>query len=78
MVKASLASAIGCVLCAGVAIHEWAYHQAHHYAPGVSGVLTVLAIGGALTAGAVTFVALNVENERSERARRELLAARDL
>jgi hypothetical protein len=48
---------IGAVLCAGVAVHEWQYHQDHKYATGVSGVLVVLSLGGLAGCLAVAFLA---------------------
>lgn len=48
----------GAVLCAGVAVHEWNYHEDHPFATGVSGVLTVLAIGAVLGCFAVAVLAI--------------------
>jgi hypothetical protein len=47
----------GAVVCGGVAIHEWNYHENHPFRTGVSGVLTVLAIGGVLGCLAVAVLA---------------------
>ena len=53
----------GALLCAGVAVHEWTYHQDHPGRTGVSGVLTALGIGAAL--GCLAVAALAWANERS-------------
>ena len=52
-VIALLLSIVGAILCAGVAIHEWNYHEDHPFATGVSGVLVVLALGAMLGCVAV-------------------------
>jgi hypothetical protein len=50
---AAALSVVGAVLCVGVAIHEWNYHDDHPYATGVSGILAVLGFGAALGCAAV-------------------------
>jgi hypothetical protein len=50
---------VGAVLCVGVAVHEWTYHEDHPYATGVSGVLTVAGIGAALGCLAVAALAVS-------------------
>jgi hypothetical protein len=40
------------VIAAGVAVHEWRYHETHQRA-GVSGILTLLAIAVALNSAAL-------------------------
>jgi len=54
----------GAALSAGVAVHEWNYHEDHPYATGVSGVLTVLGIGAALGCIAVAVLAFAVGRGR--------------
>ena len=52
---------IGAVLCAGVAFHEWQYHQDHPFATGVPGVLIALTISPELALYTVgLFVAIQV------------------
>jgi len=62
-VTALVLSLIGAVLCAGVAFHEWQYHQDHPFATGVSGVLTVFAIGATLGCLAVAVLAVALGRE---------------
>lgn len=52
----------GAVLCSGVAVHEWSYHEDHPFATGVSGVLTVLSIGATL--GCLAVAALVIAADR--------------
>jgi hypothetical protein len=63
-VVALVLSLAGAALCAGVAIHEWQYHEDHPFATGVSGVLTVFAIGAMLGYLAVATLALALGRER--------------
>jgi hypothetical protein len=57
-VVALVLALIGAALCAGVAVHEWQYHEDHPFATGVSGVLTVLSIGATLGCLAVAALAI--------------------
>ena len=57
-VAALVLALIGAAMCAGVAIHEWNYHEDHPFATGVSGVLTLLASGAALGCLAVAALAV--------------------
>jgi hypothetical protein len=57
-VVAVVLSLAGAALCAGVAVHEWQYHEDHPFATGVSGVLTVFAIGATLGCLAVAVLAV--------------------
>ena len=57
-VVALVLALIGAALCAGVAVHERQYHEDHPFATGVSGVLTVLAIGATLGCLAVAALAI--------------------
>lgn len=63
VVAACLAVA-GALLCAGVAFHEWSYYQDHPGRTGVSGVLTVFAIGAALGCIAVAVLAIATGRDR--------------
>ena len=54
----------GALLCVGVAVHEWSYHQDHPHATGVSGVLTTLSIGAALGCLAVAVLACVRDRDR--------------
>jgi hypothetical protein len=74
-VRAIVLSVVGAVLSAGVAIHEWMYHQDHKYAPGVSGVLVVLALAVTVACLAIADVALTHQREQIRQMRDASAAA---
>lgn len=57
----------GTLLCAGVALHEWFYHQTHRHASGVSMVLVVLAIGAGLVGLSIVAFAWPLYQESQRR-----------
>jgi len=61
---------VGVVLALGVAIHEWIYHQNHKFAPGVSGVLVVLALAVACGCFAAADIAYHRMTEKADAHRR--------
>ena len=54
----------GAALSVGVALYEWSYHQDHPGRTGVSGVLTVLGVGAALSCLAVAVLAWATGRDR--------------
>jgi hypothetical protein len=64
------AALVGLVLSAGVAVHEWLYHQDHPHQTGVSGVLVVLAIAVALGCASVMKITWATRLGAEERAAR--------
>lgn len=55
------------VVAAGVAIHEWRYHDAHPYASGPAGVLAVGFAAVAALAAAVVWALLELDRRERER-----------
>jgi hypothetical protein len=54
----------GALLCGWTAVNEWTYYQDHPFRTGVSGVLTVLAVGATLGCLAVAVLAIAVGRDR--------------
>lgn len=58
------------VLFAGVGVHEYVYKVDHRYAYGPAVVIAIAALAGCLLAGAVGYMAFNIQFERDEEHRR--------
>ncbi len=60
---AAVLGVVGAIMCGAVGVHEWIYYAGHPHRTGVSGVMTLLAIGAAVGCAGVAVLALGLAQQ---------------